>query len=187
MITKATQTMMVHIWAIHKGHLEEQQEGAREIRLPEEEFGDLDFNEASEWDQEVVPEEALDGIFADGPGYEECVPCGFDDPDDIPTEYATEQPNVDTLMVTLVDAGGQSDIHEQAAQPAAVDLHAAAPTMEDGTVTNGSSNDERGAMERNRRQEPARNWRAPHGRLLAGCASVGSGRRALTLPGARKD
>ena len=79
LITKAAQRMMVHIWAVHKGHLSVHREDGHEILVPDEEYGITDFEEP-DWDQAVVPEEALEGIFADGPDDADFSICGLDDP-----------------------------------------------------------------------------------------------------------
>ncbi len=52
--------------------------------VPEEDYG-IEFFEEPDWDQAIVPEAALEGIFADGPDDEEFFICGLDDPADVHT------------------------------------------------------------------------------------------------------
>ena len=79
MITRAAQRMMVHIWAVHQGHLQTKNETNREICDPDEDYG-IGYDDLVDWNAETVHEDALDGIFDDFSD-ENWEACDMDNPD----------------------------------------------------------------------------------------------------------
>ena len=115
MLTRAAQRMMVHIWAVHQGHLDPEKEINEEITTPDELYGIDDYDLVG-WDEEVVHEEALDGVFADHE-WEEAEPCDMDNPDqDAPTR-PTQRPNIPSTAEAAAPTDDAS-AHARGAQPA---------------------------------------------------------------------